>query len=163
MSLDPTPQGSTLTFRSKCDWWLLGLLLFVISAQLTAAVFVFIAGDNERWVGFLLLFSAGFIGWLLRATYYVVDDTRLLVRSGPFWWTVPLETIQEVFPTRNPLSSPALSLDRLCVRYQRGKSKGMIMISPADKEGFLKVVAALVPGMVMDGDAVRRTSPTTAA
>jgi hypothetical protein len=146
---------SSLTFPSKCDWWLLGLLLFVISVQLTAAVCIFIGG-REVWVGGLLLLSACFIVWLLRSTYYVVDETRLLIRSGPFWFTVVLATIEEILPTRNPLSSPALSLDRLAIHYQVNGKRRMVMISPEDKEAFLRVIAAMVPGMVAEGTQAKR-------
>ena len=146
-----------LVFPSKCDWWLAVLLLVVVSAQLTGAVIVFMSGE-VLWVGIVLLLSAGFIAWILRTTFYVVDESRLLIRSGPFWWTVELGTIEEIVPTHNPLSSPALSLDRLCIRYRIDSRRRMVMISPDDKEGFLRVIAALVPGMVVDGSRARRTS-----
>jgi hypothetical protein len=42
-----------------------------------------------------------------------------------------------VVPTRNPLSSPALSLDRLRIEYGQGRA---IMISPADKGPFLRAL-----------------------
>jgi hypothetical protein len=45
--------------------------------------------------------------------------------------------------TRNPLSSPALSLDRLKITYGNGKR---IMISPADKIGFLKAIGQELGG-----------------
>jgi hypothetical protein len=152
-----SPPTNSLTFTSKIDWWLLGLLLFVVSAQSTAAVCLLIVG-SQLWVSGVLLLSAGFICWLLRSTYYVVDETRVLIRSGPIWFTVMLETIEEIVPTRNPLSSPALSLDRLAIHYRAGSKRRMVMISPADKTEFLRVIAALVPGMVLEGTKVRRVS-----
>jgi hypothetical protein len=39
--------------------------------------------------------------------------------------------------TRNPASSPALSLDRLLIRYGGGSE---IMVSPADKAGFMAAI-----------------------
>jgi hypothetical protein len=78
--------------------------------------------------------------WLLKTTCYTLEPTRLLVRSGPFSWNVPLAGIHSITPTRNPLSSPALSLDRLCIEY--GKH-GSLMISPADKQGFLRELETL--------------------
>jgi hypothetical protein len=72
--------------------------------------------------------------WLLRATSYTFDHTDLKVRCGPFAWRVPLREIRAVTATRNPLSSPALLLDRLRIDFARGSS---IMISPLDKEAFM--------------------------
>ena len=46
--------------------------------------------------------------------------------------------IIDVTETRNPLSSPALSLDRLRIRYGADKH---IMVSPDDKTGFLDAIA----------------------
>lgn len=40
-------------------------------------------------------------------------------------------------PTRGPLSSPALSLDRLRIEY--GK-RGVVLISPREKEAFVRAL-----------------------
>ena len=75
--------------------------------------------------------------WLMLGTHYTVDRGTIRIVSGPFRWKVPIDEITSVSATRNPLSSPALSLDRLSIRY--GKRR-RIMISPADKAGFLKAI-----------------------
>ncbi|MDY6982470.1 MAG: PH domain-containing protein [Pseudomonadota bacterium] len=85
------------------------------------------------------LLALGLPLWLLFSTGYTLDATELRVKSGPFSWKVPLAGIHSVKPTRNPLSSPALSLDRLKIEHARG----WLMISPADKEGFLRELEAL--------------------
>ncbi len=74
---------------------------------------------------------------VLRSTYYEVVGRNLLVRSGPFKKTIPVADIREITPSRNILSSPALSLDRLKIRY--GK-RAFILVSPEDKEGFLRAI-----------------------
>ena len=48
-----------------------------------------------------------------------------------------IDDITSVRRTRNPLSSPALSMDRLSIRYGKGRR---IMISPADQAGFLEAI-----------------------
>jgi hypothetical protein len=60
----------------------------------------------------LLFAAAAFVLWVLYGTNYTLRDRDLFVRSGPFYWTVRLDSITEIFPTHNPLSSPACSLDR---------------------------------------------------
>lgn len=54
---------------------------------------------------------------------------------------VPLREIRLVRSTRNPLSSPALSLDRLRIEYGRRA----IMISPDDKARFLEELQKRMP------------------
>lgn len=86
------------------------------------------------YAGFILLLGAGFPLWLLVSTRYTLTDDVLKIRCGPFGWQIALQDIRNVTPTRNPLSSPALSLDRLQIDYGRGKT---IMISPKDSGEFL--------------------------
>ena len=82
-----------------------------------------------------ILLGIGLPCWLLTSTRYILESVRLTIHSGPFTWQVPVSDITKMYPTRNPLSSPALSLDRLCLEYGRGKS---IMISPDNKEQFIQ-------------------------
>ncbi len=70
-------------------------------------------------------------------THYTVANGKLRVVSGPFRRTISLSDITGVEPTRNPMSSPALSMDRLKVSY--GKKK-FVLISPEDKAGFLNAI-----------------------
>lgn len=131
---------SAVTFRSKVDWWL--ALALLISAAASIAAVVMVAVLESPWASLaispILLLSVGLPLWLLAATHYTIDGTVLHVRSGPFAWRVALRDIRAVTPTRNPLSSPALSLDRLRIDYGARRS---IMVSPEDKQGF---VAALL-------------------
>ena len=92
----------------------------------------------------LLLLSVGLPVWLIVATNYTLSVAALDVRCGPFVWRVPLREIRSITPTRNPLSSPALSLDRLRIAFGQSKS---IMISPRDKERFLKELRNRVPAV----------------
>lgn len=77
--------------------------------------------------------------WVLTSTYYLFDGAELRVRCGPLRWQIPLDQIHNVEPTRNPMSSAALSLDRLRIDYGRGK---FVLVSPADKAGFLRELNA---------------------
>ena len=74
---------------------------------------------------------------VIRNTCYVIDVGTLRIRSGPFRWTIPLADIVEITPSRNPLSSPALSLDRL--KISLGKRK-FVLVSPEDKAGFIRAI-----------------------
>jgi hypothetical protein len=95
------------------------------------------------WFTPALLFPAALPLWLLRTTDYTITDTHLRIRCGPFRWNVPLADVRAVRPTRNPLSSPALSLDRLRIEYSRSLA---VMVSPDDKEGFLSELRTRAPG-----------------
>lgn len=128
------------TFKSKVDAWLvivLAVSTVVLIAGLAAtlysrpdplAVVVMLAAT----LLFLLL-----VGSILLRTYYRVDAGMLTIVSGPLRRSVAIDQITSVERTRNPLSSPALSLDRLRIRYGDNKS---VMISPADRDKFLNAL-----------------------
>lgn len=126
-----------MTFHSKVDGWLLVAVLASAAGCLAAGAAAMLTAPpgTASLIALLLLLVSAFPVWILGATYYVLTAEELLVRSGPFRWRIPVREIRAITPTRNPLSSPALSLDRLRIEY--GSSK-WIMISPRDREGFLR-------------------------
>jgi hypothetical protein len=82
----------------------------------------------------IVILVVGGVGGLYATTRYAITPDMLLVRSGPFSWAIPLREITRIEPTRNPASSPALSLDRLSIHYGLGNE---LMVSPTEKENFL--------------------------
>jgi hypothetical protein len=93
---------------------------------------------GPAFVAPLLLAAGVFQLHALYGTDYTVDADTLHIRASLFRWHVPLAAIESIEPTSNPLSSPALSLDRWRIRYG-GKR---IMVSPADPDAFLRALAA---------------------
>lgn len=149
-------------YRSKCDRWLwivlwaalLGMVGGAVAALLTPG-----AALGRIATAVLLLATAGFVVWIMTGTHYTLTQDRLVVRSGPFRWTVPFDAITRVVPTHNPLSSPALSLDRLRISY-RGSFAG-VMISPEPRAAFLQDLADRSPGLQRDGNRLTRTESAT--
>ncbi|GAB3281424.1 hypothetical protein GCM10027347_57060 [Larkinella harenae] len=75
------------------------------------------------------------IAHLFMTTRYQIDAGILRIQSGFFFHkALPIETIKKIIETRNPISSPALSLDRIELIYNRFDS---VLISPNDKMGFI--------------------------
>lgn len=123
-------------YRSAVDAWLVVVLAAGGLIALMAGVSVFVAGDAAaRGIAALaVLMGVGLPLWILTTTSYTLDEGVLLVRSGPVRRRVPIADITGVTPTRNPLSSPALSLDRLRIEVRGARP---VMISPADRSGFI--------------------------
>lgn len=124
-------------YKSKVDTWL-GLIL-VGSAAVCLVAFILAVRTGSALAIILILpaviFGAGLPLWLLAVTNYTISDSKLFVKCGPFKQDIPIAQISSIKATSNPLSSPALSTDRLQIDYGRGQS---IMISPKDKEEFLR-------------------------
>jgi membrane protein YdbS with pleckstrin-like domain len=150
-------QRPAVAYVSKRDWWLVLLLWTSAIGMGVAAVAVWVEpGPLGLRIGLtaLLAVSAVFAVWVLYSTRYSFERDVLVIRSGPFRWRVGLDSIEEVVPTRNPLSSPACSLDRLRIRY--ASSRMGIMISPENRAGFLRDLVARAPGLELVGDRVMR-------
>jgi hypothetical protein len=126
-------------FKSKIDRWLLYLLIAVMVFEVVVMSAAATQVDSPLEATILIIAAlviVGLLGSMLIGTHYTVDGNTLRIACGPFRWRVPVDAIESVEPTRNPLSSPALSLDRLRIQY----GKRRIMVSPADKAGFLKAI-----------------------
>ena len=120
------------TYRSKIDAWLLGVVIAGLAVPLAMAA----RSPATTWLMlFLLLPVVLLFAWLCLATRYTVQGDVLRVHAGLYTLRIPLGDITRVQPTRDPLASPALSLDRLEILYGKGKR---VLVSPKDKAGFLK-------------------------
>ena len=86
--------------------------------------------------------------WLLLDTNYTMTEDELRVRSGPFRWRIALGDVREVSPSRSWISSPALSLDRLRIRYGAGRS---ILVSPREKQRFVDSLRQRCPAVLVTG------------
>ena len=150
---------SDRTYPSKRDQWLvvliwvavlaesLGILLSLFSSRCPLPVKIFSAKVGLPIVGLMI--------WVLYSTAYTLTADRLIVRSGPFRWTIALASIEEVSPSGDVWSSPACSLDRLKIRHR----SGWLLISPEDKPAFLRDVAARSPVLEVQGKWVVRRAP----
>jgi hypothetical protein len=143
-------------YRSKVDWWMVPVLCIPPVAAVTATVALAFA---EQWAGFAiglaaLLGVAGVYFGLVFPMRYGLDHSHLHVRFGLCRQRVLLTDISEVHPTYNPLSAPALSLDRLHVRYGPGLFKVML-ISPANRERFMDDLAQRA-GLTRQGERLVR-------
>jgi uncharacterized membrane protein YdbT with pleckstrin-like domain len=130
------------TYASKKDAWLMVILLSAAVVGAAAGAAMVVRGEQGGWLVFLVL---GFVALLVFPTKYTLAGDAVAIRSGLFRWRVPYAEIRAVSPTRNPLSSPALSLDRLEIRYASGGSEKTIMISPERRQEFLMRLAQAAP------------------
>lgn len=137
--------GTDMKFNSKVDNWLFitlwGTVLLCVWAiyQMLAGFFTQEVHVIALMLFFVLVAASGIILPLLvlYRTYYVIKDDKLTVYGGFITWKIPLSSIRSVEPKRSWLSAPALSLDRLEIRYGRF---GIVYVSPRDQEGFVNAL-----------------------
>jgi hypothetical protein len=147
-----TQTAENLTFPSKRDTWI--LLISWVGAGVEVAIGIILLFSNlpalvKVLVPLACLVGAVFMVWVLYGTYYRITQDTLIIRCGPFRFKAPLAEIEAITPTRNPLSSPACSLDRFLIQYRQTHRR--IMVSPLDKAGFLQVLVARSPHLKVVG------------
>jgi hypothetical protein len=164
-SMPPIDLGQDLYFPSKRDEWIEALILLGILVSLAggivALVIAGVSGTEMILVGSLLLGMDSLMLWVLYGTGYTITPDRLLIRCGPMSFGVRLESIEFIFPTRSPWSSPACSLERLRIVY--GLSQRSIMISPEDKAVFLSAIVQQCPTLVVLHDRVRKKTDSASS
>lgn len=119
------------TFKSK-----LGLELIIpISVILVGISVLFIV--KGIWPGLLIIVGhSAFIIHTFITTDYTINSNNLQIRSGLFFnKIINIESIRKVAETGVAMSSPAMSIDRLEVFYNKFDS---VIISPKDKKEFIK-------------------------
>lgn len=131
-----------MVFRSRIDAWLLIVLLTSAAAVLAAALHILNTGAGWLVALPLVLVGVGLPLWLLASTKYTISKDTLIAQSGPFVWRVKIKDVVEVTETRSAISSPALSLDRVAIKYRSGKFSRSVLVSPKDKSGFIHAISA---------------------
>jgi hypothetical protein len=124
-------------YRSLIDRWLLGVFVGTTVVVVAAFLAMLITGFSATSLVMVPVLASAVIlpWWLVATTDYTLTNHSIEVRSGPFRWSVPYRDITRIEATRSPLSSPALSLDRLRIQYSGGSQ---IMISPENRAAFVR-------------------------
>lgn len=129
-------------FRSKKDWWILGFVIAMTGLLLQLLLTMYAKGSMAQYPVHTLIYvlTIAVLWWPVWSTQYRIDAEQLVVSSMFLTWKIPLSAIQKISPSNNSVSSPALSLDRLRIDYQKeGKAK-FILISPKDKQAFTQAL-----------------------
>jgi Bacterial PH domain len=127
-------------FYSKVDEWLIIVSIFFVIVSV-ASLFIIIERSQNILLTILVSFLLIAVGvilpfWLLN-TFYKINEDILAVKCGPFNWNIKLAEIKSITPTKDLISSPAFSVDRLRIEY--GKSN-FIIVSPKNKSDFIKEI-----------------------
>jgi hypothetical protein len=154
-----------MRYPSKKDSWIVFVIVAPGVALAGIAVYhLFVLGPENHitWLSMGMAALYGAIIWTLAyPVYYEITASDLLIRGGWLKFQIPLSTIEMVRPTRNPLSAPAWSLDRLRIDYRRNDRIRMALISPENKARFLNELLERAPNLERQRDRVVRkpTSP----
>lgn len=127
------------TFKSKIGWWY-HMIIWIMGI---CTVLSFVQGQSPGRMITLLLVTLFLIHLMLTTWYKITADGELIVHCSFFpEKKLKVEEIAAVEPTALPVSSYALSLDRLII--YKGEQQ-WLLISPVNKKEFLKCLRKYNP------------------
>lgn len=115
--------------------WAFILGLFGIAVHDT-----FFAGEInllDLFVIIVFLLAAVYFAWVWFQTYYEVEENALIIVSGPKKKKINIQDIESIKRTLNPLTGPALSMDRMSIKYGPYQS---VLVSPKEKKAFIDAI-----------------------
>lgn len=122
-------------YKSKIDWWLILLIVGVLGYPIVDGIL-----SKEYTLSIVFTVLLVLFYFLAKSIQYKIDGENLII-----WRTkIPIQSIHKVYRTRIPLSSPALSLDRIGVVYNKYDE---IFISPKEREEFIKELLKVNPNI----------------
>ncbi len=119
------------TYPSKVSWGLVIILSIVLLSSTTSIILA------KQWVLLPIIIPViAFITHLFLTTRYQIKNTILIIKSGFIVnKKIEISSIRKIVETANPMSSPALSFDRIEIFFDKFDS---IIISPKDKTIFIE-------------------------
>jgi hypothetical protein len=148
-----------MRYRTKVDRWIAVVVGGAFVVEVAAAV-VLVATMKLTGVLLALLSLGTFVGIIRLAAWpvvYEVTEREIRVRCGAWGFIIPIHGIVRAFPSRNPMSAPAWSLDRIQIEYiDLAGRKRMALISPADRDAFVTELATKDDELRRDADRLVR-------
>lgn len=122
-------------YKSKVDWWLIILIGCVFGYPIIDGILT-----NEYFLSAIFAFVLVLFFLLSKTIRYKIEGENLMI-----WNTkIEIKSIRKIYRTNNPLSSPALSLDRLAIVYNKFDE---ILISPKERNEFIDELLKINPSI----------------
>jgi len=126
-------------YKSKIDWWLGLFLIYPIYLFITSIA-------KGQLIGFVGLGSVvAIVIFISKTTQYIIKKNQLIVKS--LWIVnqrIDVSKIRKIAKTNSILSSPALSLDRISIHYNKFDE---VYISPLEKQDFINDLLEINPNI----------------
>jgi hypothetical protein len=135
--------GIPLVFNSKIDIWMGAIFALLPIIMIIGAIkepdFVALIVT----VLMIILLAVLFFG-----TKYVIADDELIIYGGIYKKKIAIHQITSLRPTKNPLSAPAMSLDRIEITFNPHMQ--IALVSPKDKGTFVKMLLEINPSIKLN-------------
>ncbi len=136
------------TYYSKKDFWLGALLWIPLIAAVGIVLYSFEPITSMFVSLAIMLVCLAFVAWIWVDTKYTIKNGEMKINAGPINYApVPIPKIKSIRKTKTWLSSPACSMDRIKISYNKYDS---IVISPMRLKDFLESLHAINPSIKVE-------------
>ncbi len=131
------------TFKSKID----ALILIPVFSLLSIIAGIMIY--ERLWIGLILVtLTLLFSAFVIFTITYQIHQQQLIVRCAYYTYPpIDILGIKKISSTKNFVSAPAASLDRIEIRYNQYDH---IIIAPKNQQLFLEKLLEINPSIVLN-------------
>lgn len=121
------------------------ITLILIISLIMGCILISLA-VSSKWIPFfidLLLYAS--ILYLMISIKYEINELQLIIHQAMGKMVIDINTIKSIEPTHTIVSSPAASLDRLRINYNKYDE---VIVSPRRKEEFIRQLQTINPNIL---------------
>ena len=124
-------------YKSKVDRWLGLVLVYPIFRSIQSSI-------EGEWIGFVgIVLCLLFIVFISKSTRYIISENHLIVKCMFIVNDkIEISKIRKIEKTNSILSSPALSLDRIAIKFNKYDE---VYISPKERQAFIDELLKINP------------------
>ncbi|MBA2875128.1 PH domain-containing protein [Thermaerobacillus caldiproteolyticus] len=143
-------------FPSKKDIWMaiiiwLSIFVFIIppifAIEPIGVIMLPSILNNKLITMIIMIVPALLLSWIWFDTGYKIEESKIMVKSGPYRKTINIKEISSVRTTKNPFAAPALSMDKIEINYGNFE---IVTISPKNKDEFIYQLQKRNPEIQID-------------
>lgn len=127
-----------MVFKSKVDIWMGAIFICVPALMIYGAI-----TEPDIVIIVVTIALIALLATLFFGTKYVIQGDELIVHGGITKTKIHIAQIHSLRPSKNPLSAPAMSIDRIEITYDPDMQ--VTLVSPKDKELFVKGLLEINP------------------
>jgi hypothetical protein len=122
---------TVVIYPTAVSWWLWIPIYTLIIGQ-----GIFLMNETSPWfLVFHIVLAVAIFFWVRSIRYTLSEESLEIYMGLGMKRKIPLASIRKVALSNNPISSPAASLQRIAIHYDRW---GYILISPKNREAFIE-------------------------
>ena len=127
----------------------LGILIFIILVFVISGIVIIDLNVKNNFGVAVYVLTILFIAYLFVTTNYTIYNQQTLIVKSGFLMNkkIDINSITKISKTNNPISSPALSLDRIEIFYNKYDS---VIISPKNEQEFIQDLQKINSSIIID-------------